>query len=309
MKKIISLLFIMTSLMVLNSCTYYQELIILNWQDYLSYDLVRAFEEKYNCVVTELTTTSNENMYNDILNRRVPYDIVFPSDYMVDKLVKNELIQEINDTLNVTFTCASEIEAIQDAFATNKDPIMYGDDSYEGYTVIDEFGYKVDKEEKVIYRVVLSKPEAEEPVAELTADQEYAINCAVMLMSDEQALNCISVFPTWESYKGKPLTKLNEQGKENRIEYQGELWKVRQDIPVVLENQPPSIETASLYERIDVEHEGTLEDPIPYDQTMTVFNGKYYIEDGIIYKCIRDSGQPLYATCASLVGNYFERVE
>lgn len=255
----------------------------------------------------ELKKEMNEEIYDDNPTYIEPSkDIKIGS---LDITLCNELIQEINDTLNVTFTCASEIEAIQDAFATNKDPIMYGDDSYEGYTVIDEFGYKVDKEEKVIYRVVLSKPEAEEPVAELTADQEYAINCAVMLMSDEQALNCISVYPTWESYKGKPMTKLNEQGKENRIEYQGELWKVRQDIPVVLENQPPSIETASLYERIDVEHEGTLEDPIPYDQTMTVFNGKYYIEDGIIYKCIRDSGQPLYASCASLVGNYFERVE
>lgn len=39
---------------------------------------------------------------------------------------------------------------------------------------------------------------------------------------------------------------------------------------------------------------------------MTVYNGKYYLEDGITYKCVRDPGQPLYATCASLVGNYFE---
>lgn len=125
-------------------------------------------------------------------------------------------------------------------------------------------------------------------------------------LPDEQAVNIPYCYPSWDSYIGKPLTKLNEQGKENRIEYNGELWKVRQDIPAVLKNQAPSIETASLYERIDEQHAGTLEDPIPYANTMTVYNGKYYIEEGIIYKCIRDSGQPLYATCASLVGNYFE---
>ena len=221
----------------------------------------------------------------------------------LDITLCNELIQEINDTLNVTFTCASEIEVIQDAFATNKDPIVYGDDFYEGYTVIDEFGYKVNNEEKVIYRVILSKPEEEKPVAELTADQEYAINCAVMLMSDTQALNCISVFPTWESYIGKSL-KTGE-----RVVYQDELWKVRQDITSVLENQAPGIATAALYVRIDEEHAGTLEDPIPYANTMTVEEGKYYIEEDIVYKCIRDSGQPLYASCASLVGNYFEKVE
>lgn len=249
----------------------------------------------------ELKKEMNEEIYDDNPTYVEPSkDIKIGS---LDITLCNELIQEINDTLNVTFICASEIEAIQDAFATNKDPIVYGDDSYEGYTTIDEFGYKVDKEEQMIYRVVLSKPETEEPVAELTADQEHAISCAVMLMSDEQALNCISVFPTWESYIGKSL-KTGE-----RVVYQEELWKVRQEIQTVLENQSPSIETAALYERIDEEHAGTLEDPIPYANTMTVEEGKHYIEEGIIYKCIRGSGQPLYASCASLVGNYFEKVE
>lgn len=191
----------------------------------------------------ELKKEMNEEIYDDNPTSVEPSkDIKIGS---LDITLCNELIQEINDTLNVTFICASEIEAIQDAFATNKDPIVYGDDSYEGYTTIDEFGYKVDKEEQMIYRVVLSKPETEEPVAELTADQEYAISCAVMLMSDEKALNCISVFPTWESYIGKSL-KTGE-----RVVYQEELWKVRQEIQTVLDNQSPSIETAALYERID----------------------------------------------------------
>ena len=91
----------------------------------------------------------------------------------------------------------------------------------------------------------------------------------------------------------------------DRVESDGKLWKCRQ-AHTSQENWKPSIDTASLWEVINVENAGTLDDPIPYDQTMTVYNGKYYLEEGIIYKCIRDSGQPLYATCASLVGNYFE---
>ena len=91
----------------------------------------------------------------------------------------------------------------------------------------------------------------------------------------------------------------------DRVLCDGKLWKCRQAHPSQ-ENRKPSINTASLWEVINVENAGTLDDPIPYDQTMTVYNGKYYLEEGIIYKCIRDSGQPLYATCASLVGNYFE---
>lgn len=91
----------------------------------------------------------------------------------------------------------------------------------------------------------------------------------------------------------------------DRVECDGKLWKCRQ-AHTSQENWKPSIETASLWEVINVENAGTLDDPIPYDQTMTVYNGKYYLEEGIIYKCVRDPGQPLYATCASLVGNYFE---
>lgn len=93
----------------------------------------------------------------------------------------------------------------------------------------------------------------------------------------------------------------------DRVECDGKLWKCHQ-AHTSQENWKPSIETASLWEVINVENAGTLEDPIPYDQTMTVYNGKYYLEEGIIYKCIRDPGQPLYASCASLVGNYFEVV-
>lgn len=119
-------------------------------------------------------------------------------------------------------------------------------------------------------------------------------------LPDNEAVKIPLCYEPWESFVGKSLNK------DTRIEYQGYLWKVRQDVNVVLENQPPSIETASLYERIDVDHSGTLEDPIPYVQTMTVYKDKYYLENGKIYKCIRDSGQPLYASCESLLGNYFE---
>lgn len=91
----------------------------------------------------------------------------------------------------------------------------------------------------------------------------------------------------------------------DRVECCGKLWKCHQ-AHTSQENWKPSINTPSLWEVLNVENAGTLDDPIPYDQTMTVYNGKYYLEDGIIYKCIRDPGQPLYATCVSLVGNYFE---
>ena len=217
----------------------------------------------------------------------------------VDITLCNELLQLINDELNLTFTTDSGMDAIKTAFESCAS-IKYAEKTYEGYQIVKELQYKLDNKNQEIYHIVLVKPEEE---VELTEDQNFALNLAAMNMSDANAVKCISIFPTWESYIGKKLTE------GTRVQYKGELWKVRQDIATVLKNQAPSIETAALYERIDEEHAGTLEDPIPYANTMTVHKDKYYIEDGIVYKCTRDSEQPLYATCASLVGNYFEKVE
>lgn len=244
---------------------------------------------------------NNEEIYNDDPIYEEPSKNIKIGD--LDITLCNELIQEINDNLNITFVCESEIDVIQNAFEANKNPIVYGDDSYTGYTIIDEFGYKVDKQDKTIYRITLSKPEGEEPEGGLTQEQAFAIAYAIPLMTNDQILQCVSVLTEWKEFIGGKMEA------NQRFQFNKEAWESRQEIPVVLEGQEPGISTAALYQRIEGSHAGTQEDPIPYSQLMTVYKEKYYIEDGIIYKCTRDSEQPLYATCASLVGNYFEKVE
>lgn len=66
--------------------------------------------------------------------------------------------------------------------------------------------------------------------------------------------------------------------------------------------------TPSLFNVIDVEHGGTLEDPIPAELNMVYENGKYYIENDVVYKCIRDSGIALAYMPSQLIGSYFELV-
>lgn len=244
---------------------------------------------------------NNEEIYNDDPIYEEPSKSIKIGD--LDITLCNELIQEINENLNITFLCESEIDVIQNAFEANKNPIVYGDDSYTGYTIIDKFGYKVDNEDKTIYRITLSKPKEEEPEGGLTQEQSFAIACAIPLMTNDQILQCVSVLTEWKEFIGGKMEA------NQKFQFNKEAWESRQEIPVVLEGQEPGISSAALYQRIESSHAGTQEDPIPYSQLMTVYKDKYYIEDGIIYKCTRDSEQPLYATCASLVGNYFEKVE
>lgn len=131
---------------------------------------------------------------------------------------------------------------------------------------------------------------------------------ALMLMTintisldDQQSLKVKSLYPTWESFIGKQLEK------DTKIQYNGKLFKVVQ-AHTAQEDWKPGIDTASLYTEIVEDHSGTLEDPIPYpaDGNMTIYNGKYYVENGIIYLCIRDSQQPLYVALSSVIDNYVQ---
>lgn len=94
--------------------------------------------------------------------------------------------------------------------------------------------------------------------------------------------------------------------KGHRYQYGEDLWEVLQDHKTQ-ENWKPSLETASLWKRVDEEHAGTKDDPIPYAPPMEIFKDKYYIQSKVLYKCIRDSGQPLSHNLSDLVGNYVEK--
>lgn len=96
--------------------------------------------------------------------------------------------------------------------------------------------------------------------------------------------------------------------KGNILKYMGKLYRVRQD-HTVLAIYTPGIETASLYEVIDKERDGTINDPIPYTPPMEIFNSKYYTQNSVLYRCTRDSGQALTHNLADLVGTYVEVVE
>lgn len=117
-------------------------------------------------------------------------------------------------------------------------------------------------------------------------------------LTDQEALQCKSLYPSWNSYIGKSLNT------DEKITYKGHLYKVRQTISQVLENQPPSIDTAALYEEIVEDHAGTLEDPIPYNNNMALEKGKYYSQNSKVYICIRDTGIAVYQNLSDLVNLY-----
>ena len=99
MKRLFTLALLLMISLSLTSCTGKGcDLLILNWGDYISEDVILAFEEEYGVTVKVATTDSNEQMYSNILNRTAEYDLVVPSDYMIHQMKEENLIKEIDFT-------------------------------------------------------------------------------------------------------------------------------------------------------------------------------------------------------------------
>jgi spermidine/putrescine transport system permease protein len=74
------------------------ELNVFNWSNYLPQSVIDKFEKKYGVRVNYNTYASNEEMLAKIGLRSTGFDIAVASDYMVDIMRKQKLIQEIDMT-------------------------------------------------------------------------------------------------------------------------------------------------------------------------------------------------------------------
>lgn len=123
------------------------------------------------------------------------------------------------------------------------------------------------------------------------------IEKASVSLSDSDALNGVELFEAW-----KPDT---DYFIGDRRRYDDVLYKARQG-HTSQEIYPPNTVPA-LWEVVAPEGKGDSPDnPIEYDQSMILEQGKFYIENDVVYICIRDSGVPLYTALANVIGNYVE---
>ena len=129
-----------------------------------------------------------------------------------------------------------------------------------------------------------------------------AVNSARTITDDQKALEVKVLYKQWPKQIGKRL----EVGEY--VQHENKLYRVLQ-AHVAQDTWAPGNGTESLFVVIDKDHKGTLDDPIPYTTNMELFIDKYYSEDGVLYICTRDSGNPLYHKLSELVGLYVSVVE
>ncbi|MCF0109723.1 MAG: ABC transporter substrate-binding protein [Erysipelotrichaceae bacterium] len=68
---------------------------VYNWGEYIGEDVISNFEEEYNARVNYSLFDSNEEMYTTLLGGNA-YDILVPSDYMIERLIQEDMIQPLD---------------------------------------------------------------------------------------------------------------------------------------------------------------------------------------------------------------------
>lgn len=133
------------------------------------------------------------------------------------------------------------------------------------------------------------------------------VEAGAATLSDGEAAKMPSLSQKWVA--GEAV----EPGDRRYYEPTGRLYKVRDGQGHTTQADWPPDQTPAMWAVIDVDHAGTLEDPIPAAKGMDYIYGKYYSdpEDGKIYLCKRTGEEPggtinLQYLPHELIGQYFE---
>ena len=73
-----------------------EKLFVYNWGDYVDPKTIELFEEETGISVTYEEYETNEIMYPKILSGAIAYDVVCPSDYMIQRMIENDLLAKLN---------------------------------------------------------------------------------------------------------------------------------------------------------------------------------------------------------------------
>lgn len=134
---------------------------------------------------------------------------------------------------------------------------------------------------------------AEEVTAMLIKQQVNSLS-----VDDNTALRMTEFYPEWAAGVAYSVGY--------KVQHGGKLWRVVQAHTSQDGWEPENV--PALWEELCETHDGSRYDPIPYHGNMALENGKYYIQDGVVYLCSRDTVNPVYNPLRELVGIYVEEV-
>ena len=85
---------------------------VYNWYDYIDESVLDMFEEETGIHVNYVNFSQNEDMYTKLSTGAEVYDVVIPSEYMIERLIKEDLIAELD--LNNIPNLANVLDSLRD---------------------------------------------------------------------------------------------------------------------------------------------------------------------------------------------------
>lgn len=98
-KRFFAVLAILVLLLSMTGCKKYEPnevLYVYNWGEYMDEEINEIFEQETGIKVVYKIYDNNESMYAVVKNAPGTYDVVFPSDYMVGRMISEGMLEEID---------------------------------------------------------------------------------------------------------------------------------------------------------------------------------------------------------------------
>ena len=104
------------------------ELTVYNWYDYIDQEVLDIFEEESGIQVSYVNFSQNEDMYTRVSTGAGSYDVIFPSEYMIQRLLKEDLLEELNleNIPNLANVLPSLLDPSYDPGNAHSIPYMWG---------------------------------------------------------------------------------------------------------------------------------------------------------------------------------------
>ncbi|HHT57671.1 MAG TPA: ABC transporter substrate-binding protein [Herbinix luporum] len=129
MKKYLSLSTILIVIALLTGCSSNngEKVYVYNWGEYIDPETIELFEEETGIKVIMDEFDTNEEMYPKIQAGAINYDVVCPSDYMIQKMIENDLLYELNfDNIpNIKYIDPKHLENSEEFDPGNKYSVPY----------------------------------------------------------------------------------------------------------------------------------------------------------------------------------------
>ena len=96
MKKLVALLMVLLALSLGAGALAEGSITVFNWYDYIDEAVISMFQQETGIEVKYANFTTNEEMYAKLSSGAGEYDVIFPSDYIIERMIKDDMLEKLD---------------------------------------------------------------------------------------------------------------------------------------------------------------------------------------------------------------------